>query len=313
MKINLMKALLIGMSVFSTSIMAATHSELDAAHEAYLNGKPKEMTLHLRNVLMENPNESVKRNALELLQAAYANYGARDISPDWKLPQEIRKLKLGIRRVEKRQEISYTVKLSGNTAQKNVIKSLSLIKYPNTTVLETNKIGEYSESPEANSAEGIYFELVGPDTDVPASEGLYLLNIELNNGNKTNGWVIVTDMLSTETPKVTVPSYNQIFSTSTPTFQFEDFKSPQYKANERRSVWMGAIKLTPPAYQWFETWGLWTDQLPKTQATVGSEGYVGTSLPPAHYLFCIVYAEERRFGDVRLGRESQTATPFSVK
>lgn len=313
---NLTKATLALSLIWASFGSADSFSSLELAQNAYLKGDLSKMTLLIRNVLMEKPTTAVKTNALELLSKAYQVDNGRGIRPDWKLPQELRYLKLNQVRREKGSEISYTLQISANTASKGTVKNLQLIKYPDQVVLDKEaKIGEYEESVESEPSEGIYVGLHGEKQEVPFEEGLYLLNITLSNGNRTQGWVILNDLTSSRAPEVHSPKMNEVVTTQQPTFQYEDFTSPEHKGNEKRSIWMAVVEMVPPTYSWNEKWSLYAGHLPRTQVTVGKEkdGYGVTELKDGQYHFYLSYREERKFGDIRIGRQSVRQVPFSIK
>ena len=313
-----MKSKMIAVAVawVGLTAVASTFPALDQAHEAFVRGDLNKMVQGIRFVLSQDPPESVKKNAIELLESAYARYPGQNIPSDWKLPVEIRKLKIQQRRVEAGGDAEYALKVSGNSDQKNRIKQIQLVKYPNQIVLDKEaKVGEWQESVEDNPAEGIYFELDGDNREVPATEGLYLLNLVMTSGAKVNGWVILSDITSSRAPRVQIPLPNETFTTGNPTFRYEDFKSPEIKDYEKRSAWLAVIKVDPGTHQYDDIWKLYTRDLPKTEVTVGKEAdAVGVaSLVPGNYRFYATYKEERVFGEVRLGRQSVTRIPFLVK
>lgn len=303
--------------VVCTLALGSTYSSLDSAHEAYVKGDLNAMARHLRDTLAQNPPDSVRKNALELLRGAYAKYPDRKIETDWKLPAEIRQLKIAQRRVQGGDDrIHFGMKIAGNIRTKDVIKQIQLVKYPNEVVLDKNaSLGEWSQQIEDDPKDGIYFELDGPSREVPAVEGLYLIHIELANGNKVDGWAILADFLSSKSPVIRVPASHEGFATGNPTFQFDDFHSPEFVDNEFRSAWMAVTKMEPPHYKWNEVWKLYTRDLPKTKLVVGKEeGGVGvTALAPGNYRFYVAFKEEHRFGEVRVGRQSAASVPFQIK
>lgn len=107
----------------------------------------------------------------------------------------------------------------------------------------------------------------------------------------------------------------ETFTTHNPTFKWDDFKSPEYKSHESRSLWMAVVQSEPPKYEWIPLWKLWEGNPVRNQVTVGAEpDAVGSAqLPNGRYKLFLSYDEERRFGDLRLRRQSISVTPFSLK
>lgn len=316
MKLIKLKSLIAVGAMASALASASPFTSLDKAHEAYLKGDVSLMARHLRDTLTQNPPESVKRNALQLLESAYAKYPDRKIETDWQLPTEVRKLKFTQRRATHGDHSDYALKIAGNTAERNVIKQIQVVKYPNKVVLDKQaQLGEWEETLEENPQEGIYFELDGPSLEVPAAEGLYLVHLETNNGSKVDGWFILSDLASSKSPAVQVPAPNEIFTTGNPTFRYEDFVSPEYKETEWRSGWFAVIKMEAPHYNWTPVWTVFTMDLPRTHLTIGKEeDAVGvSSLVSGNYRFYAAYKEQRKFGPMQLGRQSVSSVPFKVR
>jgi len=269
---------------------------LKEAHKAFLKDDYATMTVRLKNVL-ETSDEDAKQNALQLLEKAYEARGG-NVPADWKLPSEISRLTFFLRRQRTPDGDTFGVKLMGTASQKGVIKQLQVVQYPSRTILDKeNGIGSWEE--EVDLGNGPEFQLQALRQPDPVSDGLYLLNLELANGKSTHGWFIVSNLLSSDTPNVSVPAAGQTFMTPNPTLKWEDFHSPEYKSFERRSLWLAT---------WGSThWETYLDDPSLTEITVGK------SLADGQYSFLVGYREIRRFGDLRLARQSFSGVPFYVK
>ena len=78
---------------------------------------------------------------------------------------------------------------------------------------------------------------------------------------------------------------------------------------------MSAVKAEPPNFDWIQAWTMYEGDPTRTQATIGLEtdGVGAKKLENGRYNFYLAYKEQRRFGDLRLGRQSFTVAPFYIK
>lgn len=290
--------------------MALAASPLDNAHEAYVKGDFAKLTTEIREALKEQ-DAVVTRNALALLAKAYEVRGGAGLPVDWKLPPEIREMKVAVSRVHSPQSDEYGIEIRGAQTEKGMIRQLQLVRYPDHVVLDKQRgVGEWTE--ELDPDNGPEYELDGARSAGPVPEGLYLVNLELKTGAVTRGWVIVSDLVSTETPVVTAPFVGQTFSTGNPSFRWTDFRSPQYKSHELRTLWLGVARPSPT---WTEVWSHFFVHPRLTETTIGldPEAHGAKALENGRYTFYVNYKESRRLGDVLMQRKSVTATPFFVK
>jgi hypothetical protein len=286
---------------------------LNKAHAAFLKHDYRQLALQVKAVFMdEGSDEAAKRNSLELLERAYeSSHGS--IPVDWKLPSGISSLKVTLRRSQGPKAEAFALKIGGNAATKNSLKQVQLVRYPNQVVLDKGKqLGEWTEQEEPG--DGIYFELDGPRTSEPAAEGLYLINLETTAGQVTSGWFILSNMLSSDTPVLRTPVPGQLFTTRTPTMRWDDFKSPEYKNYEWRGLWAAVVKDDGSA-DWSEIWHMDEHNPVTTEVSIGAspEGQGVSKLEDGKYRFYVSYKENRRFGPLRLGRQSVSFAPFQVK
>lgn len=289
---------------------------LKFAHQNFLTNHFKEMAENIRDVLKDkNADENQKKNALALLEKTYTSRSGSAIPVDWKLPTELKKLKISVRHGRHNQEAdNYRIVVAGTLQEKGIIRDLRITRYPDVVMLDKGKkMGEWIETIDPD--EGPSYEFEGPEHNQPIPEGLYLLDIELANGKTTQGWVILNNLLASETPKLTVPALGQTFTTANPVMKFEDFRSPEYQSFEQRGLWLGVARFNPPDYKYDEVWSYYEQHPNRTEATIGAEpGSVGASkLENGKYYFIVSFKESRRFGDIRLDRQAVTAYPFFVK
>ncbi len=277
---------------------------LGRAHHAYLKGDFKTMTAEVRETLKGN-DPTASKNAIELVEKAYETSGG-NLPCDWKLPPGVKAMRIALKHHHRPERDDFALKISG-AAPHGLIKNLRLTRYPDTVMLDkATSLGEWAE--EDDLEDGPEYSLDGPRGNEPAAEGLYLVDIELASGSVTHGWFILSGMLSSETPSVAVPSVGQSFSTVNPTLRWQNFRSPEYRPFERRGLWLGVAQMDPPSFQWKLAWSKWLADPELTEITVGPK-----ALDKGRYFFYVAYSEKRGFGDLRLGRESVTVTPFTVR
>jgi hypothetical protein len=289
---------------------------LNAAQEAYLAGDFKTMVTNLKRALEDNPNDAlVKENALDLLQKSYEVPGATEFPVDWRLPDEVKYLRVTSKRMVK-DDVGYRLTVFGETVHPKMISQIQLIQYPDRVILDKQAgIGEWDDQIGLDPT--IYqFHFETKKTRIPVTSGLYLLNLGFADGTQTKGWFILSDDInSTMSPSVGTPSVDQVFTSANPTFNWQNFVSPQYKPFERRAMWIGVMRSEAPNYNWDEVWGHYERGSISEEVTIGkteSEKGSVSKLENGHYIFFLDYHEIRKFGDLQISRDSITAKSFRI-
>ncbi len=296
-------------------LAADPSSPLETAQKAYLERDYATMSTAMRKALESPRTGPVEReNLFGLLAATYQARGYEGIPADWKLPPEITKMKIVVNRIL-RDLPRYSFRVQGETAAIGTIRQLRVTRYPDQVVLDRKAgLGEWEER--LNEDGDAEYELCGARTQAPVAAGLYLLRIELASGSAVDGWFILDpEVNSTESPALSSPSYGQQFTTTRPMFSWADFRSPQYKPFERRTVWMAVTRADPPAYDWDVHWSFYADAPTLTDITVGAAPgeHLAKPLTTGNYAFYLNYQERRRFGDLILVRASAALHPFSIR
>jgi len=291
-----------------------TPAALAVAHDAYLDNDFRAMSVAIKHTFLDPAASALsKRNALDLLQKAY-EVGRGRVPADWHLPRALKRVKVNQIRKEEPEKLTFELQIAGNCAKEDVPVQIRLVQAPDKVLLDRKAgIGVWTVE---TDDEGVYFEIEGNESARPAPDGLYFLDIEMPDGEVSHGWFMMSDMVSSDTPRVHSPKPGAILNTSNPTVTWDDFQSPQYKPYERRSlgVWVVAIDMsqTPP---WSVAWSLWSGKADITTTTVGADpkGDRQVQLPDGNYWVGVNYGERRRFGDIVLVRKSRTSRPFSVR
>jgi len=284
--------------MFFLSVCSLSAGELDTAHASYLDGQFKEMASEARDILASTKDPVVEANVCSLLNMAYeANDGK--IPVDWKLPDGIDYTLIGLMN----RNSKYSLRLSIGTDKTDPqLEQVQLIQFPDKVVLDKeNKVGYFEQYKEDEGGAGWY--LATDFVSEQPKEGLYLLNIKVSGKPVVNGWVIISNLISTKSPEVIIPQKDQLFSTSTPEFKWKNFYSDGYKKFEKRKISLRVVQDDN------DIWELALGGAKKlaTKATVDK------NLLPGKYTLKLSYKERRYFGPVALERVSRTDTPFSVQ
>ncbi|MEW5850168.1 MAG: DUF2861 family protein [Myxococcota bacterium] len=275
------------------------------AHEAFAEGDYLRMTRKLRETLEQNPeDEHVRRNALDLLERAYALNGGR-VPADWKLPAGVQSMRLSVARKADGEE--FRIRLSGELARAGIVEELRLVQFPSRVILDKRAgVGIWEERQPAG--EEPEYELVLDDQRDPIEEGLYTLHIATTDGHAVDGHVIVSNVVATATPVIRSPVPGETLRSDEVRYQWDDFVSPQRKAYEWRGLWVGVARCAPPAYAWDEVWGQYFEH----PNAASPDELRAKPLPAGRYFMYLSFKETRAFGDVKVRRESNNAVPFHV-
>lgn len=289
-------------------------SSLRNAHQAFLQKDFKKMTSEIKSTLLEAPHDmSILDNVLELYRKAAQVRGNEGLPTDWYLPDEITSMRIGVRfRHEERS--NYALSVGGNTKQAKSIKQLQIIRYPDRVIIDKQAgIGEWEDTIDLEGNPDFFVK--SETSRKPIIAGLYLLKLETRSGEKVDGWFLVDEHLnSTEVPVIHSPSNQEVLS-STPNFRWENFKSPQYQSNEKRSFWAGVGRIKASKYEWDEKWYLWQSPPTTEEATIGitPESVGVDKLESGTYVFVLKFSERTKFGDITISRDSVNQRTFVVK
>lgn len=286
---------------------------LSAAHAAYLDGNLQLMFQQLRITLEEHQDDdAIRANALALLQEAYAGNRGR-VPSDWKLPGDITALRLGVVRRARTDVVEYTVRLAGDMRRHGVITQLQLMRHPHEVIVDKQAgIGEWEETDGENG--GVEFELSAPCMPLAIPDGLYRITMVLHDGTRTEGHIILSDVVATQAPRVLSPSPGERVAAGPLSFRWQDFRSPEYKPFEYRGLWMAVARMDPPLYDWQQQWSTYVHQ-PALDSVVIDRDAAGRELKlrDGRYVFVLNYSEAKHQGDISIRRQSVTTTPFHVR
>lgn len=284
--------------------------ELQAAHEAYLEGDLDRTILSVKEAL-KSKNEDVRSNALELWKQTLVQHPNERQHADWSLPADVTKMVVNEIYAVRPDDDGYEMRVKGELAKSGAMTQLQLIRYPNEVILDKNAgIGRYTETIVTGK---VTYELKRDRQRHPFAEGLYLLNITTADGKLTQGWFIMAGLAATAAPKIQTPTQGETFTTGNPTFKWSDFRSPQYQASESRIfyLWINEKNSNSDV----DLCSADQDDPTITQLTVGKDAGPGclNALAPGEYHLGIIYGESRKFGDIVLRRSARSVALFRVK
>jgi len=321
MRIYLMSLALIGAVACAKAAAVPTakdasvdaNARLDRAHADYLKRDFGGMATSIRDILADGTaDEFTRRNALELLQQAYTE-SSGEIPVNWQLPAGVSDMKVTQARVMRPNGVFFKLELRAAITTDDLVSQAQIVRFPDQVVLDRQGgLGEWSTTTEE---EGFSFDLESEGVGEPMPEGLYLINLELKDGTRTSGWFVLSGVTSTASPVVNSPAVGETFTTANPTLNWDDFRSPQYQAHERRTINVHVSQITSQAPGWREAWGVYQQDPTATETTIGVDplGRGDSKLEAGEYWLNITYLETHMFGPIKLRRASRVARSFYVR
>ena len=288
---------------------------LHAAHTAYLAGDLKTTVAQVREVLADpNSGEAVRENAIGLIDAAYAVRGGR-LPARWSLPVGVTRLRVAHVRKEEPNKVRYGLEIGGVSQEAETVEQVRLVRASDGVVICDRRagVGQWTVDAEEDGS-GWWFEVEGLTQREPARDGLYYVDLTVG-GVETHGFIVLSGLTSTASPVMSAPAAPATVSARNPQVAFEDFRSPESRPWERRSMGVFVVRLAPgSARGWVKTWSLWTADMGRTAVTIGEEdgGTPRVGLTDGDYWVGLTFNERRRFGPVVLVRSSRTSRPFRV-
>ena len=309
MKIHKLSMLLCSTFILS---VASANEYVERAQNYFIQGHWTKMAEEIKHGLVTSDRPEVKENLINLLEKSYQVRDGKRVPVNWSLPEEIKYMKISVRRTDftARNKIRYDLQVSGDTTKLGVVSKLKVTAYPNTVVLEKDGAQTFWEDKNYGGYPGFYSSSSKGST--PVNEGLYLIEIELKNGKRTNGWFVLSNMATSNSVIVNKPSANHVYNLNKPIFSWDDFYSEFHKPfmQRRLSMWVGHFNSdNEPLWQYRQRY-------PSTvEAKYGKndEGNIIAPLSPNKYYFAVQYQERKKFGDLHLAVVSKTVVPFEVK
>jgi hypothetical protein len=319
-------------------ISARAADFLSAAHEAYLEGRFQDMILAAKSALMQRPEDlSLRKNLVQLLDAAYAQGAENKIDPGWRLPPGVNPLAFTLKRIAWKNGDSwqYMLWFGGLSDKPEAVAQIRLIRYPDQVVFDkTAGIGSWSET-KSPAAGKTFFGINAFLGQTPPPDGLYQFELRLADDPKPHqGWFIAFNMASKTSPALASPRPNENLPMATPTFRWNAFSSAASRDYEDKltqvSVAANAVDCEK-TYVWeafaggdltetaVSATGVDLDVNPRSDAELDAGRLKGTlfhtgtkELPDGSYVVDLKYLERKTFGPLQLKRYSITSMPFSI-
>ena len=188
------------------------------------------------------------------------------------------------------------------------LEKIKIVKYPNRLILDKKHgVGSY-DTWQAEDGNGFYSGRRFEDIDF---DGLYLFKIKIKGHEKpVRGWFIAESMKSSATPIIISPQDGDIITNKQPRFEWKEFFSPEYVHSESRKL---SLKVTNFDVNRDKVWEFNEREPVNAYATIGLEGRGVQELAAGSYLLHVNYGERKRFGGIRLSRDSRTVVGFQVQ
>jgi hypothetical protein len=290
-------------------------SEVRAAHDYFLQGDFDRMAVSIKDALMAYPGDAaLQADLLDLYDKAYELKGYEAISPDWKAPGAITWLAVNAKKklYVPSDRVDYRLQLNVEYPEGEDLEQAQIIHYPDEVLIDRQAgIGQLLIEPD--KAQTSFW--MGADYHrAPNAPGLYLLTLKMKGGDPVHGWFLLgKDANPSGSPEITWPRPDWVFTTPTPNFRWKNFLSNEYHPFEIRRIVASVIRKGEGVLG--NSW-LVSNNPPFESATIGANvGDVTGSnrLAPDNYYLSVSYRERRRFGDLRVNRDSGTVIPFAVK
>jgi hypothetical protein len=289
-------------------------AEIRAAHEAFLENRLLDMNRGLKAALMKAPDdEGLLQNTSKLLRAARKRAGNEALPVDWRLPTEVSYLKLAVNRISFDRP-AYRMQMNLDVPNEEDLEQVKLTRYPEDVIID--KVGSIGEMSVEEGANGESFFWFGTDYEGDApKDGLYLLDIKIKDKPLVQGWVILNDLVASQSPRVFSPAPGTVVRDSHPTFDFENFRTPEYVQGQRRNLSL-RVRVSQPGSEMPPRWEAKVEEPALTRATLGVAPTVGEGLEElsdGDHRLHVIYEERMNFGPVLLGRQAASVVPFRVR
>lgn len=304
------------LTLFAWAIMvSASASAMDAsdipgslvnARQAYMEGDPNRALQELKTTFERHrQDESVTENSLGLLKQILREHSSLNPA-ETKLPPELSKLKIALRRQLKNDNIQFSlsIKASQRTAAK--VKDVKMAYFNGEALLDSQAgLGKVTLENEDRPT----YKIARYDLSSPPPEGPIEIFMTFDNGHVWHGWAPLVDLVATTSPTILSPNHNETIRTGTPTFRWRDYISPEYQpATEKRAYWAAIYDDTTRPWTDLVTKDSWdSDGLPLMAVPAEKE------LPDGTYGFTVHYSEIKLFGEIKLDRQSASYRTFQVK
>jgi hypothetical protein len=244
-----------------------------------------------------------------MFAAMQKELGCEPFPAGWELPTGISDVKVSQMRREIQGRVSYSLSVNGAMDAEGRLSDIRFRDQDGNVIVHASAgIGEFVVEPE----EGHFKFYIEQDrTPEPMASGLYLVDFHTDQGQKVEGWVILSNHVASTSPVLVTPRNGAVISSTNPTLQWEDYHSPEFNSCDRRSIYTNVRPVNADKEVWA---GYWGQNGLRTSAVVGTDGEVSTEgLANGIYAWSLRYNEHWGFGPVRIRRTSGIRHTFTVE
>jgi hypothetical protein len=292
------------------------------ANEALREGDSNQAIKEIKEALENNPGRSITANAMQLYDQIIAAGGGSSFEHEWSLPPGLTRMQVKQRHyapISSGDNDLYILIIKIDGAELGLLDNFVVTKHPDRVILDKARgIGIFEEFHDTDDGadHGANVYRVKGRSDQPLEEGLYTFSITMKNGQRLeNGWFILSDILSLESPPVSSPALKQVFTTGNPTFTVDNFFSSNFKEQEIRHRYIVMSRPTAQEDDWEIFWYFFKDP-PKEREIVlnfSPRSHGLAELPTGRYGFHLVFSEQFKVGNIMMGREGANNVDFQVK
>lgn len=288
------------------------------AYEGYLNFDYAQTLHNIKSVLEKYDQDPIIKNNILSLYSQLLHTGKfanLDVIP--RLPASISRLRITVDRESMNDNSTFSLTVSGDIEELGIIESINVYRFPQINILsKTDGLGKYKEFVDYNPSRKKFY-IRTSKTSSQIKSGLYTYEIILKNGTNYKSWFIIDDtMNASESPKLIGLKQNQILYTTTPTFKWKDFFSPEYIKNEKREIYFEVSKSKTEVDDWSTVWSNWQNNPRLTKVKIGEtpdESNVIAPLVSGKYMTYLQYTESSLLGHIRMNRKMSSIVDFEVK
>jgi|GEM_PF-3023874 len=286
-----------------------TPNELASAYSHYIAKDFEKAGQYLVAAMTKYDSKSIRANGLEMFAAMQKELGCEPFPAGWALPDGISDVKISQFRREIQGRVSYSLSVTGAMDAEGRLSDIRFRDEDGNVIVHAAAgIGEFVVEPEDGHFK---FYIEQDRTSEPLASGLYFVDFHTNQGQKVEGWVIMSNHVATSSPVLVTPRNGAVIQTAKPALRWEDYHSPEYSSCDRRSIYTNVRPVNSDKEVWGGYWG--SNEL-RTSAIIGTDGEGSAEgLADGIYAWSLRYNEHWGFGPVRLRRSSMSRSNFTVE
>jgi len=209
--------------------------------------------------------------------------------------------------------VRFAFRVIGEPTSLGLVRQIRLANLTNGEPIldKVGKVGEYEEEVDPNDGTNT-FSFYQDWKETPPQDGAYKLLIETTQGISVEKTIVLKGLAPTAAPQVTVRMANEKIPLKNPVFEFENFRSPQYRDFEKRKLDLVVTQCTESCKDLYHV----QKQSPNVTRIVFGDQTLGmgqAELSPGQYRVQIGFRERTQMGSLAIERESATYVPFTIE